>query len=205
VGDDQYTETDARLTAFTNAVTRCFEFLLDLGYVVRHAQPGGVEYASPQTVVVVSYGLRSGEVYVAIGPSGQDRPRQLFSTYEIALVEAPADAVHMDGRPVRSAAEIEVAVERHASWTRQFAQRALRGDHTVFAEVAIHRGEDSRRYMEEMEARRIRLRADEAWAARDMAGVAEALRRLLELSTVHPKPSELAKLRFAERQASREG
>lgn len=191
---------------FARLVAESFAFLEADGFVRRTVVDQVlVRYESPVAFVSVSYERKSGELDVFIGrwiDVGGERREEAFSLGDVVALSVGLDesvgldAVGFRGFATYSGDGLDVFVDRLADWTARFGGAALRGDSATFDAM---NAANSRRF-EQWQAAGLRRTADEAWRQRDMARIAGVYTRIVnELTTVQLRPSELARLRHAER------
>lgn len=185
---------------FAAAVRYHFAFLETTAFALHRFEPNLVEFVSDAVIVQITYGAFSGEVTTRIGPSAT---RQLYSDYEIALINAPESAREMRGGPVREPRQIEQRVTEQARWLQRYGDPALHNDAELFRQVGEARTMASHQYLDGVAASRLREKVANAWRAKDMVKVVASLRELEGLETVELKPSERSKLAFAERSIGR--
>lgn len=179
---------------FAEAARRALSFLEKAGFRLAQFGSTRLQYESDQAVVAIEWDPRSGELEVFTGllPK-KGEPQEMFSLSDLLNmqgVDAPRRRM-----PFQVADEGGLApfFEKLADDTRTHARSALAGDRMFFRRLKTFRSAQSQAYMRDMELRRVRSEAEQAWRDRD-------LNRLIKLYASiesHLSESEKGKLDYA--------
>ena len=185
---------------FVGLASAAFGFLADRGFTLVEAAEDLLRYASEHRFVNVYFARDSYNVGVEVGRwidvEGQV-VEQLFPI--VYLVAVRSGATELDRiRSATDRGQLERELERLAEVLRANLDPLLAGD-DVFEQMNELSISLSQRYTEGIRASRLRARAEEAWSRKDLATVALSYAEIAkELPTVSLRPSELARLRYAE-------
>ena len=190
---------DRSQLGFADAVRESFSFLVrDLGYSLARSEVTFVRYESGKLFLNVFHGRSSFALGVEIGR--QQVIRNALSEQKYALetfMGISRDQGNLQGYWTRDAEQLRRFVAHLASLTRRYAWGALKGDEAAFEAARAFNSDWSRRYLEGIEASRLRASGDDAWHARDWPRVIDVYERLLQLKTADARGSEIGRLRYA--------
>jgi hypothetical protein len=153
---------------FSKTARQAFMFLEKAGFKLAQHGSTRLLYESSQSIVVVEWDTRSGEIEVFIGlRSAKVEKQETFSLCDILNMQSLD--VPERKRPFQVADEnlLVSFLEKLAEDTRAYAQPALTGDRMFFRRLETFRSVQSQAYMRDMELRRVRSEADKAWKRKD--------------------------------------
>jgi hypothetical protein len=190
----------ARL-GFVDAVEASFVFLeRDFGMRRVRAEPTFVRYDGERRFVNVFHGRGSYELGVEIGHWMEldgDQIEERFGLRQVVEMARDPGTVGFQAFTASDAGAVARFVPRLAGWTREFAGPVIAADDdTAFDRMRSQVARESDLYLAEIARRRAEL----AWRRNDFDAVVLAYRQILdELTLAELKPSELARLHYAER------
>ena len=189
---------------FTKAVEESFDFLRrDFGYRMVEARPTFVRFESSDAFVNVFHGRSSYELGVEIGrwlEIDDETVEQKFSLGEVIALDH--DPSRVGYRPFATTEREPLGrfVRQLGDWTRRFATQLLEGDRRAFDRLSYLRASNFQASQEGRRAAKLRVAATEAWRRKDWGRVVDAYEEIVsELRTVKLEPSELGRLRYAQR------
>ncbi len=182
---------------FGEAVLSSFKFLFDLGFRSVEEMPTFVRYESPNVFVNVYHGRGSFEMGVEIGRL-KGPPEEGLGLRDI-LAWAGAERVEGFGQHVMFQASspegVKNIVPRLAGLVRRYALPFLKDDGACYRNALEIRSRAAAKYVDQVNLRRVRVRAEAAWHAKDYARVAELYGRVRkDLTGIESK-----RLAYAER------
>jgi len=154
---------------FPDMAKQAFSFLQGAGFRLVESNPARVHYETAQAFVTIEWDARSGELNVFTGPQPRKgEERDAFSLTDLLAMKG----VNVPGRqiPFQVAEESKLRpfLDILAEETQVHAQSALAGDRMFFRRLKAFRSAQAQTYMRDMEVRRIRTEADEAWRKRQL-------------------------------------
>ncbi len=195
---------DRELLGFARAARSAFAFLEEFGFGVTAESSTFVRFESDAVFVNVFHGRGSYELGVEIGHLIEvdgELVEQKFPLADVVALSVPLDDVGFQSFATTKADRLPTFLEQLADWTRRFAGPVLRGDPGVFVALSAANAQRSIAMQEAWRATRLRNAADVAGRAKDYPRVVDAYSEMIsELRTVALRPSELARLRYAEGQ-----
>lgn len=184
------------MLGFSGAAEAAFHFLSNYGFRLHSSDVTILRYVSERVFLNVYHGRSSYELGVEVGllqaRDGSNRGYPLGAFVGLTDSEAAASLRYF---MATTPEEMRVGLERLAAQVKQYVQRALVGDETVFGELRQQQEERSKKYAAEVLADQVRPKAEEAFRARDYERVAELLSRIEDQLT----PVERRKLEYARR------
>jgi hypothetical protein len=193
---------DRERLRFVEAVRAGFGFLEQRGFEVVLELSTLVRYESDLVFVVVFHGRGSYELGVEIGHRVEVDGQLVEEKF--ALADVVSLAVPLEESGFRSFATTDTEqlpgfLAQLAGWTERYGGPALRDEPGVFVQLRAAGVKRSEAMQDEWAATRLRDAADAAWRTKDYSRVVDAYREMIsELRSVEMRPSELARLRFAE-------
>jgi hypothetical protein len=153
---------------FADIAQDAFSFLKQLGFKLVQRDSERLQYETDQSIVVVEWDTRSGEINVFVGLQPKMSERQDMFSLNDLLNMLNEDAAKRK-TPYQVAEENRLApfLWKLAEDTRVHAQPALAGDRMFFRRLETFRSAQSQAHMRDMKLRGVRSEADKAWKERD--------------------------------------
>jgi hypothetical protein len=181
---------------FAGAAEEAFRFLSSYGFRLQNSDATILRYVSERVFLNVYHGRSSYELGIEVGllQSG-DCSDQGYPLGAFVGLTDQQEAARLRYFMTTKPEEVRVGLQRLAGQVKQWVERALVGDETVFAELRQHQQEWSKKYAAEVLAGQVRPKAEEAFRARDYKRVVEFLSKIEHELT----PAERQKLEYARR------
>jgi hypothetical protein len=192
--------TTSPRAAFPELAREAFGFLIEQGLPLASVNEDLLVFASERRFVHVFYARFSYNVGVEVGRWIDVDGTLIEQEFPIGYVlAAQSGATELE--------RIRTAIDRAQLQKELYRLAGLLGDclgplladDEIFVQMAELQRMLSRRYTEGIRASTLRVRAIEAWSRKDFARVASSYREIVqELPTSPLRPSEWARLRYAE-------
>jgi hypothetical protein len=193
---------------FEASVTRHFEFLEDLGYMIVEAGETLVRYERTPFFVRVFHGRSSYELGVEIGRTVTRNGQRIEQAYPIGYLAHVIGGVALDEYRSQSATtrtQVDRFVAELGRWLGAHGKPALRGDESIYDAMSKAVAKDSAQQIDAMRAVELRRRVDHAWRTKDYATVVQVYDELdRELNTVNLRAFEVSRRVYAQKALDRE-
>lgn len=159
---------------FHDMAKQAFSFLEGMGFRLTHSAANEVRYESSQSVVVIGWDVRSGELDVFIGLQPlTSPPKNTYSLTDILGMEGALGHNYRMPPQVADENRLRPFVDQLAGNVRAHAQAALTGDRMYFRRLETFRHVKAEAFTRNVRLRQVRAAAEEAWQKRDFKIVAD--------------------------------
>lgn len=182
---------------FSNLAKDEFSFLLDRGFSLCGDSLGEVRFQSAGSIVCVVWDERSGELNVYLSPLRSAPDEKPYSLCDLLAMEGKDLIEAKEPFQVSEQERLRPFLRQLAEDVRKYATKALVGDRMYYRRLSEYRSRQARSFMEGMQLRQTRARADEAWGRRNYEQVIEQYEAMRDhLSAAELKRLEIAKNRM---------
>jgi hypothetical protein len=151
-------DTQRQSMQFREAVASSFMFLHELGFHVVEATDSISRHRHGDILVNVFHGRQSYEIGFEIGDGNE-----MFSMSELIRAADPVAGARYRNPVATTAADVFNQLQRLASLVQVYADRALRGDSSVFTDLRRQRKTWSEDYALDVLSSQVRPKAEEAF------------------------------------------
>ena len=185
---------------FPDAVEVAFRFLEDRGFRCVSELSTFVRFEHDEVFVNVFHGRSSYELGVEVGHRALVHDNLVEEKFALSdLVSISDPAMTLPGFAAVTSEQVKKFVPQLAKLTERFGGSMLNGDLAAFTALRLDTAARSEAMREGWRASQLRERADLAWQDKDFGRVVDAYGEMAsELRTVGLRPSELARLKYAE-------
>lgn len=157
---------------FVELAEKAFSPLGKAGFQLVQRSSARLQYESAQCAVAIEWDPLSGELEAYFGlPSSSEERTEMFSLSDIQTMQS--EGALTPRMPVQVAREdlLGPFLERLADDTWAHASLALAGDRMFFRRLKTFRSAQSSVFMRDMELRRVRSAADNAWREQNLVDI----------------------------------
>ena len=190
---------DRSALRFDAEVKERFSFLGDLGFHCVRAESTFVRFESQSASLNVYHGRQSFEIGLEIEPAPPDR--DCFSFSEILRLVDREQALHYRNYGTHTLPGVAKGVHQLALLLERCIEGGILKDKQLFSRLRLQREEFRQCYAVETELVQARRKSELAWRNKDYEAFIKALQPLRAAL----KATEVAKLKFAEKQIRRTG
>lgn len=185
---------------FSTLAKEEFSFLLDRGFSLIRDCPGEVCFQSTDSVVCVTWDKRSGELDVYLKLLRDASEEKPYSLCDLLAMENKDLLEAREPFQIFEQERLRPFLRRLADDVSKYASKALIGDRLYFRRLSEYRSRQAQSLMENMRARQVRLKADEAWRCRDYEQVVKQYESMRDhLTSAEFKRLEIAKDRMRQK------
>lgn len=153
---------------FPDIAKQAFSFLENVGYVLTERDANCLQCEAERTLITVNRDPRSGEINVMFGlKAGKSQETDAFSLTDLLRMEDVDVPERKMPFQVYEESELPLFLNQLAKDIQLYAKHALAGDRMYFRRLQIFRSGQSLIDAKDMQIRRIRAQADEAWQKRE--------------------------------------
>lgn len=191
--NDPVASSTAAMNTFADLAKEEFAFLSRRGFSVFSDSPGEVRFHSKNAAVSVTWDRRSGELDVYLEPLRDAETDKPYSLRDVLAMHGAALPEARQPFQVSELGKLQPFLHRLADDVSEYASEALAGDRMYYRRLSEFRSKQAQNFMRDMQVRRARANAAEAWKGREYGQVVEQFESIMDDLT----PAERKKLEVA--------